>query len=49
VESCTAIAEHFDGRMEIIQWTEIAARPAAGRFVPVVIDNGDVEGTAAAA
>jgi UDP-2,3-diacylglucosamine pyrophosphatase LpxH len=49
VESCTAVAEHFDGRMEIIQWTEIAARPAAGRFVPVVIDNGDVEGTAAAA
>jgi UDP-2,3-diacylglucosamine pyrophosphatase LpxH len=27
VESCTAVAEHHDGRMEIIRWT----RPAAGR------------------
>ena len=24
VESCTAIAEHHDGRFEIITWTEIA-------------------------
>jgi UDP-2,3-diacylglucosamine pyrophosphatase LpxH len=26
VESCTAIAEHFDGRFEIITWTQIAPR-----------------------
>ena len=46
VESCTAVVEHFDGRMEIIRWTELAAKPhpAAERFVPVV-----VEGNAAAA
>lgn len=22
VESCTAVIEHFDGRMELIEWTE---------------------------
>lgn len=27
VESCTALVEHFDGRMEIIRWMEAAARP----------------------
>ena len=27
VESCTAVVEHFDGRMEIIRFTELAARP----------------------
>lgn len=28
VESCTALVEHFDGRMEILHWAdEIAARP----------------------
>jgi len=26
VESCTAIAEHFDGRFEIVSWTELSAR-----------------------
>jgi hypothetical protein len=25
VESCTALAEHEDGRFEIITWTEIQA------------------------
>ena len=46
VESCTAVVEHFDGRMEIIRFTELAAKPnpATERFVPVV-----VEGNAAAA
>ena len=29
VESCTAIAEHSDGRFEIITWTEAAMRPEA--------------------
>jgi UDP-2,3-diacylglucosamine pyrophosphatase LpxH len=28
VESCTAVAEHFDGRMEIIAWAREAAPPA---------------------
>ena len=32
VEGCTALVEHFDGRMEILHWTgEIAARDAVGR------------------
>jgi UDP-2,3-diacylglucosamine pyrophosphatase LpxH len=26
VESCTAVVEHFDGRMEIIDWTMLSAR-----------------------
>jgi UDP-2,3-diacylglucosamine pyrophosphatase LpxH len=28
VESCTAVAEHFDGRMELITWTHGAVVPA---------------------
>ena len=28
VESCTAVAEHFDGRMELIRWTDEAAAAA---------------------
>ncbi|WP_421722979.1 UDP-2,3-diacylglucosamine diphosphatase [Bauldia sp.] len=28
VESCTAVAEHHDGRLEIIRWTELAERPS---------------------
>ena len=41
VESCTAVVEHFDGRMEIIRFTELAAMPnaAAERFVPVVVES----------
>jgi UDP-2,3-diacylglucosamine pyrophosphatase LpxH len=27
VESCTAVAEHHDGRLEIITWTEVVRRP----------------------
>ena len=26
VESCTAVVEHFDGRLEIIDWTEAQSR-----------------------
>jgi len=37
VESCTAIAEHFDGRMEIIRWTDTSAQAAPERFVPVIV------------
>ena len=29
VESCTALVEHFDGRMEVLHWAdEVAARTA---------------------
>ena len=36
VESCTAIAEHADGRFEIITWTD-AARAARPSVKPVVV------------
>ena len=41
VESCTAVVEHFDGRMEIIRWTDLLAlpQPASERFVPVVVNG----------
>jgi UDP-2,3-diacylglucosamine pyrophosphatase LpxH len=32
VESCTAVVEHFDGRLEILRWSEIVAADAAVRF-----------------
>jgi UDP-2,3-diacylglucosamine pyrophosphatase LpxH len=45
VESCTAVVEHFDGRMEIVHWPHVRAerpsRPEA--FVPVVIEGRSVE------
>ena len=31
VESCTAVAEHFDGRFEVIVWTDAARRQAPMR------------------
>ena len=27
VDSCTAIVEHFDGRLELVDWGGMAARP----------------------
>ncbi|HVO32801.1 MAG TPA: UDP-2,3-diacylglucosamine diphosphatase, partial [Elusimicrobiota bacterium] len=30
VESCTALVEHFDGRLELISWAEALGRPAQG-------------------
>src|SRR3546814_14219780 len=30
VEGCTALVEHFDGRMEVLHWAEEIARRAAG-------------------
>jgi len=37
VESCTAIVEHFDGRMELIRWQNVAeaAPPRLGPLVPI--------------
>ncbi|WP_370631798.1 UDP-2,3-diacylglucosamine diphosphatase [Phyllobacterium lublinensis] len=34
VESCTAIVEHFDGRMELLSWTHLIGEQAG--FAPVV-------------
>jgi hypothetical protein len=37
VESCTALVEHFDGRLELINWIEQRALdPLTGR-VPIAI------------
>jgi UDP-2,3-diacylglucosamine pyrophosphatase LpxH len=37
VESCTAIAEHFDGRFEIVTWTDDARRRALGGGTPPMV------------
>jgi len=37
VESCTAVVEHFDGRMEIVRWTDLAMQPVSERFLPVIV------------
>jgi hypothetical protein len=37
VESCTALVEHQDGRLEILHWAEIAAaRDAAAQQEPAL-------------
>ncbi|OQP88313.1 UDP-2,3-diacylglucosamine hydrolase [Rhizobium rhizosphaerae] len=36
VESCTAVAEHFDGRMELMIWQAVTKRP-----VPAEPEDGD--------
>ena len=48
VESCTAVVEHFDGRMEIVHWPHVKAEPSSlpENFVPVrsmAIDGRAVE------
>lgn len=38
VESCTAVVEHFDGRMELLEWTErLGQRPK----LPVVQEDNN--------
>lgn len=37
VESCTAVAEHHDGRFEVIRWAQVL--PLAPRFVPQLVDG----------
>jgi UDP-2,3-diacylglucosamine pyrophosphatase LpxH len=41
VESCTAVVEHFDGRMEILHWPHVHAEPSSSpdSFVPVLIEG----------
>ncbi len=45
VESCTAVVEHFDGRMEILHWpqTRAAVRTGDIGFVPVVVESETVK------
>jgi UDP-2,3-diacylglucosamine pyrophosphatase LpxH len=49
VESCTAVVEHFDGRMELIRW-QVAAPPRtlAGPMVPIMIPQAREAETQAA-
>ena len=46
VESCTAVVEHFDGRMEIVHWPHALAEPSSlpESFVPVLIEGRSVDG-----
>jgi len=50
VESCTAVVEHFDGRMEIIHWPHIVATTPLpiDHLAPVTIDGRLVGGRATA-
>ncbi|TIP87414.1 MAG: UDP-2,3-diacylglucosamine diphosphatase, partial [Mesorhizobium sp.] len=38
VESCTAVVEHFDGRMEILHWAHVLPEAPVGSEVLVPID-----------
>ncbi|PJI38892.1 UDP-2,3-diacylglucosamine diphosphatase [Ferrovibrio sp.] len=42
VESCTALVEHFDGRLEILHWAALREDP--GRFLPAGDMAGDMPG-----
>ena len=37
VESCTALAEHADGRIEIIDWAEHTRQAADQRAMPALM------------
>ncbi|RVB34986.1 UDP-2,3-diacylglucosamine diphosphatase, partial [Mesorhizobium sp. M7A.F.Ca.CA.004.05.1.1] len=37
VESCTAVVEHFDGRMEILTWAQVLPEAPDEPFVPLLI------------
>ncbi|MBN8955909.1 MAG: hypothetical protein J0H17_04850, partial [Rhizobiales bacterium] len=39
VESCTAIVEHHDGRMELIAWAQLEAAASGLRRGPQSIDH----------
>jgi UDP-2,3-diacylglucosamine pyrophosphatase LpxH len=40
VESCTAVVEHFDGRMEILRWAQVKSDtpPPSNILVPIRLD-----------
>jgi UDP-2,3-diacylglucosamine pyrophosphatase LpxH len=41
VESCTAVVEHFDGRMEILRWAHVKSKvpPSSNILVPIRIEG----------
>lgn len=48
VESCTAVVEHFDGRMEILHWPHAGtlSAPLPDKIVPVRLDGRLADGRA---
>jgi UDP-2,3-diacylglucosamine pyrophosphatase LpxH len=38
VESRTAIAEHLDGRLELIRWDEVASRARHAGLAPSILE-----------
>tara|TARA_E500000331_G_C17138520_1_gene661641 strand:- start:141 stop:986 length:846 start_codon:yes stop_codon:yes gene_type:complete len=43
VESCTALVEHDDGRLELLRWTELEPVPLSTKVVPPAIGIGDTK------
>ena len=44
VESCTALAEHHDGRFEIIRWTDARKVPNSVNLIaPDIEDNNEMK------
>jgi len=44
MESCTALVEHADGRLEIIRWQELTERyELVGKTMPVQADMAPAE------
>ncbi|MDF2389620.1 hypothetical protein JMG10_49915, partial [Nostoc ellipsosporum NOK] len=39
VESCTAVVEHFDGRMEILTWAHVLPESLDEPFIPMLIED----------
>jgi UDP-2,3-diacylglucosamine pyrophosphatase LpxH len=39
VESCTAVVEHFDGRLEIVKWTANGCHPDAADLAPAMLSG----------
>ncbi len=39
VESCTAVAENFDGTMEILRWAHVLAQAPDEPFIPMLIED----------
>lgn len=39
VESCTAVAENFDGTMEILHWAHVLAQAPDEPFIPMLIED----------
>jgi UDP-2,3-diacylglucosamine pyrophosphatase LpxH len=43
VESCTAVVEHFDGKMEIVQWAKVLPEVPVTAAIPMVVKGQAAE------